>query len=582
MTAFPIWFGSEERQLFGWVHLPERAVAGIVLCPPIGIEGSPGYRGLTILAERLTSAGFVVLRFDYTGTGDSGCDTSDVTTVETWAEDIESAIKLVRSTGISNIGLIGLRVGALLAGHVAPRILVDALVLWDPCITGRRYLREQEILGAVVWGEAGVTSPRTTDEIDIPSIHLPRDLANTLANLDLGSESGKLPDEVLVLTRPDRPTGTAMRERLSAVHTEWTEAPEQHIFFESGTPFMPNRTIDHIADWCIRVFNAPTSPGTVPQCPPHAWSSTVLAGPAGKNPVVERPVTIEPGGLFGLLSEPPDLETPRGHGASPLSILLLNLGGDRRTGPSRLWVDLGRSWARQGVRVLRLDLSGLGDSPPRPGVERYLVYSPEGINDVTTAARFLAPDDPSSVVIMGVCSGAYHAAEAAMILKSNAVWLLNPAVPVVSTFPVTKDSNSETPQRRVVRRADPISQRFSRMTGPVNVAHSLMPDAAWWLLDRLGLYTYPIRAFDLLLEQGTDIFLMCGKAESVPYIDRGHRALRDRLGSGRLHPEVVNALDHGLMMSASRHEVTRRLNDYVAKQLVDIGNKIHVQHIPDD
>lgn len=572
MTASPIWFGREERQLFGWIYLPEGAHAGFVLCPPLGIEASPGYRALTVLAERLEAAGNVVVRFDYTGTGDSAGDTTDVPSVETWTEDIKSAIEMVRSTGVANVGVVGLRVGALLAGYVVPRLSVDALVLWDPCVTGRRFLREQALLGSVVSGAAKVVADAASDAVDIPSLNLPQGLADSLATLDLERETGRFPDEVLVLTRPDRPIGKVLLERLSAVHVECVDATEQYVFFESQTPFMPETAIDHIAAWCIGTFQSLSVNQITPRSPSRVWSSAIVTGSHDNQGVKERPVTIEPGGLFGILTEPITVETPTEQRVLPPPVLLLNLGGDRRTGPSRLWVDLGRSWARKGVRVLRIDLGGLGDSPSRPGDDRYLIFPPGGIDDVISATKFLAPDDPSGVLLMGVCSGAYHVAEAAMALKSKTVWLINPAVPVADAFPSMDDDTFEGSRRRVFRRAGPISQRFSQMAGLVNVVHRLMPDAAWWLLDRLGLYTYRIRAFDPLLEQGTETFLMCGTSESVPYVDRGHRALWDRLRTGRLHLEVVNALDHGLMMSASRREVTRRLDDYVAAQLSDVGN----------
>lgn len=548
--------------------MPERAIGGFVLCPPIGIEASPGYRGLTVLAEKLEAAGVVVLRFDYTGTGDSAGNTSEVPSVETWEDDIQTAIGLVRDTGASNVGLVGLRVGALLAGYVAPKMPIDALALWDPCVSGQRYLREQEILGSLVSKEAEVTVEREPQEVDIPSIRLPRNLANSLAAMDLGKEVTQLPTEVLILTRPDRPVGVAMRERLSKVHTEWGEAPEQYTFFESHTPFMPQRTIEHIADWCKRVI-ATTTTGRefIPRPPSNTWSQMVIPGEDGITSITERPVSIEPDGIFGILSESLAAEERPRSRTEPLTILLFNLGGDRRTGPSRLWVDLGRNWATKGIRVLRMDLNGLGDSDPLPGADRYSIYPPCGIENVISATQFLCPDDPSSVLMIGACSGAYHAAEAAMILKSKAVWLLNPAVPIASSFHLANDGPIDRSRRRFVRRADPISRRFSKMAGPVNVAHKLMPNAAWWLLDRLRLYTYAVRAFDLLLAQGTETFLMCGKLEAVPYMDRGNRALRDRLNSGRLHFEVVDALDHGLTMSASRRVVARRLNDYVSMML---------------
>ena len=567
MAAIPIWFGREERQLFGWIHLPERAVAGFVLCPPIGIEGSPGYRGLTVIAERLEAMGHVVLRFDYTGTGDSAGDLGDVPSVSTWDGDIKTAIDLVRRTGVSHVGLVGLRVGALLAANVLGSAAVDALALWDPCMTGRRFLREQQVLGAVVAGRDQALDSQRDDAVDIPSIYLPGELAASLADVDIAAAADDFPAQVLILTRPDRPVAMSFAEQVDKVHVEWAEAPDQYAFFESHVPFMPTSTIDKIVSWCGHVFDGSQADAVVPAAPPGAWTSAIVAHSPGGSSVVEQPVVIEPHGLFGIISEceagVPGLVK---RGPTPL-VLLLNLGGDRRTGPSRMWVDLARCWAAKGVRVLRLDIGGLGDSAASPGVPRYLVFPPSGIADTVAAAHFLSPDDPAQVLLVGVCSGAYHAVEAAIELKSRAVWLLNPAVPVASSLRSATSRGAGRTKRRAVRRADPISRRLTQMDRPVDLAHRLMPEAGWWLLDKLGLYTYAIKALDPLLEQGTETYLVCGETEAVQYLDRGHRAFRHSLESGRLHFEKVATLDHAVMMAQSRGEVIRRLDDYVTDQL---------------
>src|SRR6202020_1242018 len=71
----------------------------------------------------------------------------------------------------------------------------------------------------------------------------------------------------------------------------------------------------------------------------------------------ERPVFVDgpSGPLFGVLTEPLA-------GRRELTGLLLNAGPQRRTGPNRMWVQIARSWAAQGVSTLRLDLAGIGDS----------------------------------------------------------------------------------------------------------------------------------------------------------------------------------------------------------------------------
>ena len=62
--------------------------------------------------------------------------------------------------------------------------------------------------------------------------------------------------------------------------------------------------------------------------------------------------------LFGLLTEPVD-------GASGPTVIMLNAGLIHRIGPRRIHVHLARRLAASGLRVLRVDLSGIGDSEAR-------------------------------------------------------------------------------------------------------------------------------------------------------------------------------------------------------------------------
>ena len=63
---------------------------------------------------------------------------------------------------------------------------------------------------------------------------------------------------------------------------------------------------------------------------------------------------IPPGDLVGVLTEVPD-----DLGTGPTAILL-NVANQHHIGPNRLWVELARQWASDGIRALRVDLSGLG------------------------------------------------------------------------------------------------------------------------------------------------------------------------------------------------------------------------------
>ena len=143
----PIRFGPAGRELLGIYQPPtggQDRRECCVLCNPFGQEAMRSHRAFRILAERLSRAGFHVLRFDFLGTGDSaGGDEDGNLTV--WIGDVARASdEVVRRSSASAVTWFGLRLGASLAalaskaGARAPK----RLVLWDPIADGAAYVRE--------------------------------------------------------------------------------------------------------------------------------------------------------------------------------------------------------------------------------------------------------------------------------------------------------------------------------------------------------------------------------------------------------------------------------------------------------
>ena len=67
--------------------------------------------------------------------------------------------------------------------------------------------------------------------------------------------------------------------------------------------------------------------------------------------------------LFGIFTP----ANPALAGPGRPGIVLANAGCVSRVGPHRTYVKMARRWASLGFDVLRVDLSGIGDSPAAPG-----------------------------------------------------------------------------------------------------------------------------------------------------------------------------------------------------------------------
>lgn len=147
MNEIPLFFKNNDNQhLFGIIHEPEGNINKPlwVFCHPFAEEKLWSHRVYVNLARKLCSLGYVVLRFDYRGYGDSEGQ-FERSTLAGQLDDIESAIKyiLLQYPTSDSVALLGLRYGAVLAALTAEKSNeVSHLVLWDPIIDMSKYMQE--------------------------------------------------------------------------------------------------------------------------------------------------------------------------------------------------------------------------------------------------------------------------------------------------------------------------------------------------------------------------------------------------------------------------------------------------------
>jgi alpha/beta superfamily hydrolase len=138
------------------------------------------------------------------------------------------------------------------------------------------------------------------------------------------------------------------------------------------------------------------------------WRGAVPIAAAGTE-ITEELVTIDDR-LVAIVAHP-----PAAHGRPPRrAVVMLNAGAIHHVGPNRLYVTLARRLAATGVLAVRVDLSGLGDSPPRPGAAENVVYGEHAIRDIAATVAWVRARGAAEVAIVGLCSGAYHALKAAV------------------------------------------------------------------------------------------------------------------------------------------------------------------------
>jgi alpha-beta hydrolase superfamily lysophospholipase len=576
VTATAFWFGPSTRPVFGWLHLPEDGQASgvVVLCPTMGLEAVYSYRALRELAELLADAGLAALRFDYDSTGNSAGGRADAGGVAGYLESTGAAIAFAEQLGLGHVAVVGLRLGAVFAAiELAKRGMVDDLVLWDPCASGRSFLREQRALWgflqaqAIEWGilqegdSWGLADPRDSGQdgsVETPGLVFGAADAAALEALSIASTEGVLAKRTLLLLRKSRKPDTRMVERLGTADVETEEAAGQEDLL-AVSAVTPRETVERIVAWL-----APSGAETVFVSPPTVGSATVGQGQGGRA-ILERPVELGPHRLFGVLTELDGAS----RSAKP-TVVFLNAGRINHMGPGRLWVELARSWAAQGFRCLRLDLSGIGDSPTRPGRTTQIEYPTDAMVDLADALEAVAPLRADKVVLVGLCSGAYHAIECALTQTVDSICLVNPILTFFGTseIPPGRFEPQET-EERADRQATLSARRWTQALGRLGALRGLLhrlPDDAWWIVHRLFVKSPPVRTFQRLARREVDVFVVAGPGETRKLL-RGERwAFRSLSRSGGFSIKTVPHLEHSLLERTGRERAAELLTAHVLQR----------------
>jgi alpha-beta hydrolase superfamily lysophospholipase len=416
----PLHFGAPGRPLFGFYHPPSdgswRGV-GVVLCAPIGTDQTRSDRTYRHLAERLAAAGFPCLRFDLYGTGDSGGDEFLPGLAQAWIDDVDAASnELRRRCGAHSIALVGLRLGATVAMmHGSQRGDVDSLVLWNPCVSGASFVGEVTKLHKLytrIEPHLALAPPLRADGEEALGCFLPRALLEELSQIDL-LEVARRPARRTLLIDGGNLAGrdallTRLRE-LGAAPEVRTHPGHKFLVTVSHRSVVPDEVIESIVAWLREAYSSSDSRPEEDQAHPPP-------SPSDERPMVfgaKRP-------LFGILTPANPVRAKVGRAR----IVLSNAGCVNRSGPHRTYVKMARRWAELGFDVIRVDLSGIGDSPAAPSQLENVNYPPSGLEDLGEAMATLGS---GPVIVAGLCSGGDYAFQlGARDPRVVGAWLLNP------------------------------------------------------------------------------------------------------------------------------------------------------------
>jgi alpha-beta hydrolase superfamily lysophospholipase len=428
----PTWFGPDDRPLFGWFTYPKGlAVRGaVVLCQPVAEESNMAYRTFRRLAQQLAREGFLALRFDYDGTGDSAGSFEEPQRMTAWTESVAHAVAEARRWGAPGVSVVGMRLGATLAYLAAASSPLDLsdLILWDPCLTAKTFLRELQLLQNSWIGDV-VTARDGT--VETPCYRFSSEFAveGKLAAIDGRVPVARLARRTTVLARDDRSPLPRLLAALPVDETEWVEVAGQAALLNVPTleASVPESAVDAVVARLGKQTGSETSKITARLRPVAEWAE------GGRRIQEEAAFFGSTPSLFGIATTSSAVD-----GSQP-RLMFLNVASKRHIGEGRIWVELARESTAKGFASVRIDHSGVGDSPTGPGHADDKIYDEAWIDDVPRIARSLSDENVPNIIGVGLCSSGTSVLQAAMLGSFREVIAIN--------VPFDADLNAGLPRR---------------------------------------------------------------------------------------------------------------------------------------
>lgn len=374
----------------GWLVRPPEGRGlsrGAVIVPAFGFEELCARRSMRILSERLAAAGLPTLRYDPTGTGNALAAGPDDDLLPRWQADLAAAIAHLKAlTGVEEVVLVGLRLGALIAAGHAGR--VEGLALLAPPLSGKSYLRESAVLARIIAPEEEAPASGVT----VAGFALNARTVEALRGLAWPDKAAAA--RCLVVTPGEG--RNALAGRFGAEGAAVTEKPfagYERMICDPTASEAPLAVLAEIAAWAAEgaeaAASAPVDSRTeVSRLVTPAFSEEAVAFGAHDR-------------LAGILCLPPE--------PARRLVIFTNAGGVPEGGWAGMQVGFARALAAEGVASLRMDLAGHGDSGAESDPPTAFYYDEALRRDLIAGIDLATARGFTDIMIAGHCSGAHHA-----------------------------------------------------------------------------------------------------------------------------------------------------------------------------
>ncbi len=581
----PFWLNADTAPIFCWLHLPkDRTIStmGMVVCNPLGYEYSHSHRTVRHLCDAVAASGQACIRFDYHGTGDSFSDLFEDNRIATFLENIHQVIQALKTkTGVTQICLLGIRLGATLAAEYCKNNEVEQLILWSPCVKGRAYVREMKALEKLASHSDSVNA-KEKDFIDSGGFIVTNKTADVLSQINLLKQQYLVNNGILLIERNDIHPSEKLIQSLTTTNIPFQQYSMDgylDMMAEPQETVIPDKTINKIISWSVTQNNLVDNLEI--KIIDENFRKTASTQDCN---CTEQLCIHKQTQLFGILNLPVNFDFDSYQG--PV-IILANSGSVHRVGPNRVYVELARELSNSGFPSFRFDLTNLGDSVQGLPEDENHPYPFQATEDISEIINYLEDKfNLRQFVISGLCSGAHNTFHAGLELsqthKLKAVILINP----LRFYRETSETRNETPTYQVERDSQQYAksafdlQKWKKLlSGKVDIFYLFK--FAWTkfyrkikaslaaIFELTGLHDGNQLSIDLRRYAQTNIQLKVFVASKDPgekiLKTEARRVVEKMIKEKQLQISTISNADHTFSSITCRTEFIRAYVDYLKK-----------------
>ena len=533
--AIPFWMDVNGIKVFAWYHPAqgqEKQNQAIVLCNTFGSEAMvlhPAYRQLAI---DLAARGYPCLRFDYPGTGDSEGSPRTPELLASWLGSIHHAIDFLRKeSGVARVSLFGILLGATLAAHAASlRDDIDSLLLWAPYISGKKFLRTVKLQNSVITANTENILPADWCDGDSEAFGflLTKEFSEALGTINLNKISKAPCKQAYLFARDSSSNEGKLAKTLSELNTELTfeDTAVEDLSTITADMQIPTAVNHKIISWLHdkeKQKSTKTTLGSNTPIPLEQQYST--------DAYSEEAVFLDHHEkLFSIITHPPK------EIGNSTGIVLVNGGSNHRVGINRNYTEWAQGWAAQGYTVTRMDICGLGDTPPQKGQARNTLYLDSTLEEVRVNVEHLRNTlGLQKIVVAGLCGGAYQSLKFALSSKKiDAILLINP-LRFQKPLKLEDGKNTHNSVQQLIATTSFLAfalflinyKNWNTLKGWGRTGLSLVKHACLQLLQQLkdlaqpkkwgtlGRYNLAIKEIVTLTERKIHVYILCSSTEVI-------------------------------------------------------------------